>query len=55
MYVHCGDTDIVVLQIDLVAHQKHKNGRGWEISRGKRIVNISERVEAIGREKVKGL
>ena len=59
VYVHCGDTDIAILLMDLVAHQRHENGRVF-VERmgnfsGQKIININERVEAIGKDKAKGL
>ena len=58
--VHCADTDILLLLIDLVANEQH--GRMNKISmvkmgtfKGNSSIDVLERVTALGRERAKGL
>ena len=57
--VHCGDADIIMLFMDLVAHDRHGEGR-VSVEKvgnfsGKSRVDIVERVAALGKEKAKCL
>ena len=58
--VHCADTDILLLHLDLVANEQH--GRMNKISmvkmgtfKGNSSIDVIERVTALGRERAKGL
>ena len=57
--VHCGYADIIMLLMDLVAHDRHGEGKvsveKFGNFSGKSKVDIVERVAALGREKAKCL
>ena len=57
--VHCGDTDNIILLMDLVAHDRHENGNIFVEKTGnfsgEKRIDISDRVAAVGKKKAKGL